>query len=395
MYIPAPKPPYYHAYYSTHSKRGWTFQEILLSRRLLVICDDQAFFYCRGGKQYSDGCLFDNSESQSFNDELEIFMKILTMPSPRVATPIRVVQNLFKRRSTLFTNEEMISDFFNIIDRYSRRKLTYETDVLPAISGVLALISDSHGWNFLAGFPAHLLHLSFLWHPSRGGLLIRNSAFPSWSWAGWTGATSWWLFNCFCADKTTKYLARKFQVDERHHEQSVANPAAPSPGIRFRSVTAPFAALIVRPQAKDAVYKEISRHIELWTEEVSCFELEDLRCGFLYDWWKRHERCPWKASSDISGGEDVLCEYELVALSVCNWNFRFIGLQKMLSSSQVRKLQNYVFCDDERLLASRMKFVHVVLIKWQGEWAERVTTGFICEPVWKKIAGKEKDIVLY
>jgi hypothetical protein len=31
------------------STRGWTFQEYVLSRRLLVFGDDDAFFYCEKG----------------------------------------------------------------------------------------------------------------------------------------------------------------------------------------------------------------------------------------------------------------------------------------------------------------------------------------------------------
>ncbi|KAJ4985047.1 tol protein [Stagonosporopsis vannaccii] len=163
---------------STWSKRAWTLQESVLSKRRLILTNRQAIFFCN-----ADVCFETGSEMEKV---------ISSMPGwepPQVSThPMTTARNY--------------------LEDYSRRSLSYETDALNAIVGALNILRKDrvyHVW----GVPFHHVEhvpyeapelrthtgrlYAFEWVPnmallwSHKQLAKRRLGFPSWSPLGWIG----------------------------------------------------------------------------------------------------------------------------------------------------------------------------------------------------------------
>jgi hypothetical protein len=131
-------------------ERGWTYQEYELAKRKLCFRNTQAFLECRHGRK--------EEYRQGFGD---IGEEIWTA-----------------RRS-----DPLFSRFTSHIDSYSRRKLTFYSDAIAAITGVLRSLYEGKG-NVLCGLPEAHFDRALLWFgdPIKRDRLP-NSDFPSWSWA--------------------------------------------------------------------------------------------------------------------------------------------------------------------------------------------------------------------
>ncbi|KAF2241541.1 hypothetical protein BU26DRAFT_385923, partial [Trematosphaeria pertusa] len=67
---------------------------------------------------------------------------------------------------------------------YLRRNMKFDSDALPAFSGVLKVLSKTLG-PFHFGLPKKYFGRSLLWTDPHYGVFKRRAHFPSWSWAGW------------------------------------------------------------------------------------------------------------------------------------------------------------------------------------------------------------------
>lgn len=145
---------------SAWNQRAWTFQEGRLAPRKLSFGDSMAHFSCRGYQLSEDG------------DEIV---------SQRV---------LMARRF----RKDVLREWYDTVSLYSRRVLTYQTDILPAISALARSIPAEAGGRYLAGLWSNDLFRGLLWRPV--GLdemtfdeLVRardgsdGYVAPSWSWA--------------------------------------------------------------------------------------------------------------------------------------------------------------------------------------------------------------------
>jgi hypothetical protein len=78
-----------------------------------------------------------------------------------------------------------ISSYISCVEAYSRRDLSYTDDGLNAFAGVSKILESDLGTTLWYGLPIKYFELALLWSPK--GNLTRREAFPSWSWAGWSG----------------------------------------------------------------------------------------------------------------------------------------------------------------------------------------------------------------
>jgi len=81
----------------------------------------------------------------------------------------------------------------DVIDMYTKKQLSYSTDILNALAGILAVVRSRIGGELVAGCATRYLNLSLLWTATepadrRTAVGAGGSMFPSWSWTGWTGA---------------------------------------------------------------------------------------------------------------------------------------------------------------------------------------------------------------
>lgn len=144
-------------------RRGWCFQENLLSMRKLVFTPDQTYYHCQHGK-----CAEDTHNS-------------IHVTSALATNELPWLLNL-KGRS----NWDI---YRNVVTEYSTRELSFEADVLNAFAAISALLSALafSSCPFVMGIPICSLEVGLMWYPLTR--LQRRSVtnIPSWSWAGWIG----------------------------------------------------------------------------------------------------------------------------------------------------------------------------------------------------------------
>ncbi|EHA25902.1 hypothetical protein ASPNIDRAFT_43685 [Aspergillus niger ATCC 1015] len=137
---------------SRWSTRGWTFQEATLSSRRLLFSDTRVFYEC--------------SNHKNIKDEL-------TGDYPNTAE----------------TAGAALLSYAKVVSRFTKRKLTWECDVLRAFAGVLHT-----GWgpeNYY-GIPLNIFSDAILWrtvkkNPYSTRHAAPGDAFPSWSWSSIKG----------------------------------------------------------------------------------------------------------------------------------------------------------------------------------------------------------------
>jgi len=170
---------------SAWASRGWTFQGLQLSSRVLYFTLQGAVFTCRGGQAVEGRDL-------AINAMVDYAIRDFLPVSPDQA------HTMGEWGST-----EIVRDkWYKCVTRYAVRQLTFETDRLLALSGIASKFAELLGGadTYRDGFwEVDLLH-GLLWsavHPARaepgsvrpGG---ETSNFPSWSWCSAGGRSLAW-----------------------------------------------------------------------------------------------------------------------------------------------------------------------------------------------------------
>ena len=153
---------------TAYDERGWTFQEKVLSRRMLSFTNHGLEWRCQEAVfQEQD---LDTRRPASDYGDLSIAWADTSWPC--------------------------LQKWDNLVSSYLKRTLTYEEDILRAFSGILGALDGSMSEGFHFGLPQQFFDAALLWVPKehltprqdpRNG--VARSGFPSWSWAGWKGAT--------------------------------------------------------------------------------------------------------------------------------------------------------------------------------------------------------------
>lgn len=163
---------------SVWMKRGWTYQEGILSHRCIFFGQNQVFFTCNAMSTSEDGSESDNERRR-----------------PRKCNP-RQIETFYRHRDLvnpfrtpgLWQGIPRAMAFTSMIREYTNRKFTNEGDTLHAVAGVLGLLQETIlPKGFLFGLPLDLFRSALLWTPTSTGPLRRRVTdhFPSWSWAAW------------------------------------------------------------------------------------------------------------------------------------------------------------------------------------------------------------------
>lgn len=144
-----------------YDERSWTFQEWILSRRILVFHHQTVSWTCFATKEQENG-VHPSSDVNPRPIRKSILVPGLTIPY-----------------------------YLDQVEEYCQRKLTYQADKLRAFDAIIAVFGRSLRGRMLYGLPELFFSESLLWAPSNLGTTYfgRNDApVPSWSWAAWTGS---------------------------------------------------------------------------------------------------------------------------------------------------------------------------------------------------------------
>jgi hypothetical protein len=151
---------------STWNSRGWTYQEKMLSKRLLIFAEDQVHFHCCAATYCEDTHLENSNPNVSFEFEQEYY---------------------FREESKQHNGKSAFQQYCTYVIGFTNREFTFECDILNAFAGVAGLLERELGGLFW-GLPERCFGDSLLWSPNSLDLLRpyhRRKLFPSWSWAGW------------------------------------------------------------------------------------------------------------------------------------------------------------------------------------------------------------------
>ncbi|KAI6767475.1 hypothetical protein HG530_005484 [Fusarium avenaceum] len=88
----------------------------------------------------------------------------------------------------------LFDDYTSFVTEYSKRELSYASDAVAAMMGILNKFNDSSAKPVnieTHGIPSDQLEKGLLWMPLNDTSLQRRSGFPSWSWAGWAGSVAY------------------------------------------------------------------------------------------------------------------------------------------------------------------------------------------------------------
>jgi hypothetical protein len=163
--------------------RGWTFQERIFSRRALIFASEQIYWECRNGSWCEDS-IWEGSGPP------HIHRKAFT--NGNFLLPWSSDQSHFPRT------------YSSLVEKYSLRKLSFQSDALNAFAGILRALERTWGHSFFWGLPLSFLSSALQWKVEGGGsptsILKRRLAtiphrtpngeitqlpIPSWTWAGW------------------------------------------------------------------------------------------------------------------------------------------------------------------------------------------------------------------
>ncbi|KAL4077003.1 heterokaryon incompatibility protein-domain-containing protein [Scleroderma yunnanense] len=171
---------------SIWNSRGWTFQELVLSRRRVIFTQDQVYFECIK----------------------DIWCEDVVAESPTVkfsGTPMRTLRTGMFLRESLAQSME-IRNYASNIKQYTQRRLTQESDIVAAITALTNAMAGRPEVtgkdpkdSFRFGMWITNLDYSLLWQPNLGATCYfrrtvtdrEHSHWPSWAWVGWKGAINY------------------------------------------------------------------------------------------------------------------------------------------------------------------------------------------------------------
>ena len=154
---------------SRWASRAWTYQEGIMCQRYLIFTNQQIYWECRQA-----------AFCEAVEEPIKEFPDMNELPSFG-----RVLGSSFMERG------EFSKVYCRLVSDYSIRDLTYESDGLRAVSGILRQLEISFGVGFVCGIPKDLMPEYLLWNHQlqldTPQVVRRRASIPSWTWAGWSG----------------------------------------------------------------------------------------------------------------------------------------------------------------------------------------------------------------
>lgn len=190
--------------------RAWVFQEYIVSSRVIQFFDDDTIFHCNHGAY----CECGNVSHRGYIDEHYFHDDYNLLRSGRQ------LQH-FDHDFESIPDFEALTDFeywCEIVHNYSRLKLTYEKDKLPALSGLAAdFCSRSRSMQkYAAGLWEEEFAFWLDWRSALGEMTETYIA-PSWSWASIKGMLSF-------GKKSPTFLKSQVRVVEISCQLKGRNP---------------------------------------------------------------------------------------------------------------------------------------------------------------------------
>ncbi|CAG9993973.1 unnamed protein product [Clonostachys byssicola] len=190
-------------YVDATGDRGWTLQELVLSPRVLHFVQTPA----RIGHQMIWEC--------NHHSVQEDGVRLVTNFHIDLSRPKSLLGRHHAANATIPLSMVITYTWLDLVEAYSCRKLTYESDKLVAFSGLAAEIKRLSGYRYAAGLWEEELRLQLLWVPRTPGSRTQGYIAPSWSWLSFDGAVD-------CSHIKRKEGGLKFRFTVRHLDTHVS-----------------------------------------------------------------------------------------------------------------------------------------------------------------------------
>jgi hypothetical protein len=397
------------------NSRGWTYQEKVLSKRLLVFTDYQVYFKCSNMVWCEDTALETDYCSASHHKR----WRPLRWPGDRGTGEKIEMVGLVN-----------FGDYASVIQSFTPRTLGKVKDGVNAIAGILATLNPIMG-KFYSGLPVNYFAAALLWQPQLGHTASRmdssKAPFPSWSWARWDLSAgcnhsrstvqardkTYLDHVCFllaCDHEMPLPTGQKSLVIERKELRAPA--VGPQENKLFPKTyvtTMPLDSYV--PQPFLTFSEEIHVHRIKDALHFKTTFVEEVRIGRLYK------------PKAFGYEENVFAQYCLYDQdSRCIGDIRMsTALREKLGRKPVELItvcwtegyfgptidDYYIPTKREGIMGKRdakpeeYSVANVMLVAWVGNVgelggniAERVALGNIVRPAWKRLAGKSEWIVL-
>lgn len=160
--------------------RAWTFQEAVLSPRILVYGEAQMIYRCKGGAIFESGRSYEAKGPG---------LQVLHLPS--------FFSQWIPSESRPSESEHILANWYFALELdFSGRLISHECDMLPAISGLAHRIEQNIGGEYCAGLWRLDMIRGLLWKSQnivaigKGQYLTCPAQYraPSWSWAALNGS---------------------------------------------------------------------------------------------------------------------------------------------------------------------------------------------------------------
>ncbi|GIC92963.1 uncharacterized protein Aud_009442 [Aspergillus udagawae] len=146
-------------------QRGWTYEEWLVSRHMLILADDQAFFCCRAGERiYSE----DTYDEVPLSD----LKPVIFTDSPQIDEFWSFHKNWAGR----------FAEYAELSAEYANRHMTNEDDLSSGFGMTKKKLETWLGQQYYHDLPLDLFAQALCFAILKGR---RRSSLPSWSWQGW------------------------------------------------------------------------------------------------------------------------------------------------------------------------------------------------------------------
>ncbi|KAK5656063.1 hypothetical protein OQA88_5202 [Cercophora sp. LCS_1] len=176
-----------HVRHSEYESRGWTLQERALARRCLYVLDATVVVSCR--RWYADE---KDTNWLRDRDQEERKGKINLEHAMAVYSPLYALHRAIRRGDGHILETARV--YNGLVELYTKRRLTYRTDIVNAFTGIASRMEGFVSGRSLCAMPSGLLSFALLWsmaNPDRLNdekpRLERNHDWPSWAWAGYVG----------------------------------------------------------------------------------------------------------------------------------------------------------------------------------------------------------------
>jgi len=172
------------------NSRAWTFQERLLSRRLLIFQSGHMIWHCRQTIAHEDMPASDKGIPYPLLPWLTLRKQLLGSEG-KIDGSIMILPD----GTTSVVRSETFRQYAHLVSQYTHRSLTNDGDILNALGGLLHIFRQFFKFPMRYGLPEILFDVALLWQPTEvleprlpdSEEDEEGERFPSWSWAGWKG----------------------------------------------------------------------------------------------------------------------------------------------------------------------------------------------------------------